>query len=205
MSCLECGERRRLWGAYCGPCFREVNCGVKVEAPPPLVLAPEPPLVLAPTPPPKPPRPPAKPRKVAATKLPPPPKVARGCSWPGCDRKHGLHGCCRRHAHRLGLMGAVGTDPATWAALWEAHLVTSAANIDAARRSRKGKHYAPRGQAPHTLELAARLRALLTDTPQRAGDIAAALGVAEHVLWRAFRRVGARCVGAPKPSAWVRG
>ena len=193
MSCIECGERRRQWGAYCGPCFRTVNGVIKVEAPP---------LVLAPAPP---PRPPAKPRKVAATKLPPPPKVARLCSWPGCDRKHDLHGCCRRHAHRLGLMGAVSTDPATWPALWEAHLVKSAANIDAARRSRKGKHYAPRGQAPHTVELDARLTALLTDTPQRAGDIAAALGVAEHVLWRAFRRVGARCVGAPKPSAWVRG
>ena len=38
MSCLECGERRRLWGAYCGPCFRTVNGVVKVEAPP-LVIA----------------------------------------------------------------------------------------------------------------------------------------------------------------------
>lgn len=198
MSCLECGERRRQWGAYCGPCFREVNGVVKVEPPP---------LVLATAPPPKPPRPrpPAKPRKVAATKHPPPPKVARLCSWPGCDRKLELHGCCRRDARRVADMGAVGTDPATWAALWDAHLVQSAANIDAARRSRKGKHYAPRGQAPHTVELDARLRAMLTDTPQRAGDIAAALNVAEHVLWRSFRRVGARCVGAPKRSAWVRG
>ena len=196
MSCIECGERRRQWGAYCGPCFREVNGVVKVEAPP---------LVLAPAPPPKPPPPPARPRKVAATKLPPPPRMVRRCSWPGCDRKHELRGCCRRHAHRLGLMGAGGTDPASWPALWESHLVQSAANIDAARRSRKGKHYGPRGQTPATLELDARLAALLTDTPQRAGDLAATLGVAEHVLWRAFRRLGARCVGAPKRSAWVRG
>lgn len=194
MSCLECGERRRQWGAYCGPCFREVNGVVKVEAPP-LVLAP----------PPKPPRPRANPRKVAATKLPAPPRMVRRCAWPGCDRKHELHGCCRRHAHRIGLMGAVGTDPATWEALWDSHLVKSAANIDAARRSRKGRRYGPCGQTPATLELDARLRALLTDTPQRAGDIATALNVAEHVLWRAFRRVGARCVGAPKRSAWVRG
>lgn len=197
MSCLECGERRRQWGAYCGPCFRQVNGVVKVETPP---------LVVAPAPPARPSaRPPAKPRKVAATKLPPPPKVARGCAWPSCDRKHALRGCCRRHSHRLALMDAEGTDPATWEERWAAHLVQSAANIDAARRSRKGRRYGPRGQTPATLELDARLRALLTDTPQRAGDIAAALGVAEHVLWRAFRRVGARCVGAPKRSAWVMG
>lgn len=102
-------------------------------------------------------------------------------------------------------MAALGTDPATWPALWAAHLATSAANIDAARRSRKGKHYGPRARPPATIELDVRLRALLTDTPQRVGDLSDALGVGRHVLLRAFRRIGARCVGPGNQLGWVRG
>ena len=162
---------------------------------------------MAPTPPPAPPpKPPkvAKPRKVAATKLPPPPKVARLCGWPGCDNRHSMRGACRRHAVRLVTMEAVGTDPATWPERWEERKAIAAANIDAGRRSRKGKQYAPRRQRPEVEALRASLRARLTDEPVPLRQLVAELGAADHVITRALKAIGARRVGSTHRAGWAR-
>lgn len=49
------------------------------------------------------------------------PAPGRRCHWAGCDRKHARYGACRRDSRRLVSMGAVGTDPDTWPAAWEAY------------------------------------------------------------------------------------
>lgn len=202
MTCLECGERRRQWGAYCGPCFRLVNGGaVRVVEPPP-----------APEPPPPPPKPPkvakvakvAKPRKVAATKLPPPPKVTRRCEWPGCTLVHSMHGACRRHAVRLAAMKAQGTDPATWPARWEARQLEVAAKMDTARRSMKGKKQKRHRQRPEVEALRAALRERLTDAPTSLRQLVAELGATDHAITRALRAIGARRVGSTHRAGWAR-
>jgi len=140
--CILCGERPyRYPGRLCGPCYREANGGQRVElAPlvldlPPVVVAP----VVAPAPKPRSPGvgkvrndqlvyrrkelglPGATPAEVdAAWAARPVVRAVRLCQWADCDRRHEKHGCCRRHAHRLAIMDAVGTAPAEWPAMWEA-------------------------------------------------------------------------------------
>lgn len=137
--CRICEERPYTYaGRLCGPCFRESNGIVRVEPPSPVVVevAPEPPA------PPKPrppgvgkarndqlvhrrrvlglPGAPAEVVDAAWAARPKPTAARRNCQWEDCDRQHAKHGACRRHAHRLAIMGAVGTPPETWPALWAA-------------------------------------------------------------------------------------
>ena len=137
--CRVCEERPYSYPSrLCGPCWREINGIVIVPPPSPVVVEPAPVVEVEP---PKPRAPgvgkarndqlvyrrkelglPGAPPEVvdAAWSARPKERAVKMCQWEGCDRKHEKHRCCRRHAHRLATMGALGTPAAEWPAMWEA-------------------------------------------------------------------------------------